>query len=79
MMALLSYFKSKPHDLDNADSKKRKQQEKQQGQDEQRQKNPNGLLEIALKSGFRRQSFTAADPSRFYQGHKHTTDAENNP
>ena len=46
-------------------------QERQQRQDIQRQKNPNGLLELAFQRGFRRQSFTAADPGQFYKGHNH--------
>ena len=53
--------------------KQQRAQERQKEQDFQRQKNPNGLLEIALEGGrFRRRSFTAADPGRFYKGNTHT-------
>ena len=45
----------------------------QREQDIQRQTNPNGLLEIALQRPFHRNSFTAADPGRFYKGHQHAT------
>lgn len=48
---------------------RKRQMEKQHEQ--QRQKNPNGLLELALSRPFSTNSFTAADPGRFYQGHGH--------
>ena len=49
--------------------------ETQRQQDLQRQKNPQGLLEIALRRGIRRHSFTVADPGRFYNegGHRWTS------
>ena len=78
-MSLLSCFKPKHQAPDNTDTQKRMPQEKQLQQDAQRQKNPIGLLEIALKSGWRRQSFTAADPGKVYKGHKRTADVEIDP
>jgi hypothetical protein len=90
-MPLLTCLNPKQHAPQNADTKKQRRhqkkheqkqvraQEKQQQQDFQRQKNPNGLLEIALTSGWRRESFTAADPGTFYKGHQHENDAGNDP
>lgn len=64
-MGLTTLFKS-----DAQKKEERKRQQKMQ-QDQQRQKNPNGLLELALNRPFSRNSFTAADPGRFYIGHTH--------
>lgn len=44
--------------------------------DEQRQGDPNGLLNIALKEGVRRDGFTAADPARHYKDHVQRSAAE---
>ena len=57
--------------VDKKQQKQDRVQEKQVKQDLQRQTNPNGMLELALKGGVKRHSFTAADPARFYQEHKH--------
>ena len=44
--------------------------------DEQRRYDPNGLLGIALKNGVRRDSFTAANPARYYKDHVQKAAAE---
>jgi hypothetical protein len=79
-MSLLSSLKSKLHHkhATRAQQKQAHAQEKQRQQDAKRQKDPNGLLKMALKSGVRRLSFTAADPGRFYTAHP-TEDAHNDP
>lgn len=62
--------------------KQQRREEKQRAQDRLRQTEPNGLLEIAagerkgLKRLQRRQSFTAADPGRFYKEGGHWTKNE---
>lgn len=55
----------------NKQTKTVRKAEKQRQLDFQRQKSPLGLLEIALKHGFKRDSFTATDPGVFYQKHDH--------
>ncbi|KAK3686857.1 hypothetical protein LTR37_019409 [Vermiconidia calcicola] len=47
--------------------KQQRRQEKERQRDRLRQTDPDGLLKIALKPGPRRQSFTAADPEKFYR------------
>lgn len=77
MISLTSKLKgmSSSNHQSKRDAKQKRREERKQGtqrlQDEQRQKDPNGLLKLALQKGFRRNSFTAADPGRFYKGHQH--------
>ena len=55
--------------------KKQKKQERQleiqMQQEDLRQTNANGMIELALKKPFRKNSFTGADPGKFYKGHHH--------
>lgn len=59
--------------LFKSDAQKKEDRKRQviRQQDQQRQKNANGLLELALNRPFSRNSFTASDPGRFYVGHTH--------
>ena len=70
-MSILSSLMSRVTNK-NSGTLQRKQaqhQERLQQQDDQRQKDPNGLLKIALKGGVRRQSLTIMDPGWFYKLH----------
>lgn len=54
--------------------KRSRRVEKQNKQNTLRQKDPEGLLKIALKPSPRRKSLTAADPARFYKKESSWTD-----
>ena len=54
-------------------AKKQQKQERkletEKQHDQKRQREPNGLLDLALMRSFTENSFTATDPGRFYRGH----------
>ena len=85
MNCLLFFKKPAEHKQQKTEQKQTKRVEKEQRRDKQererdalRQTDPEGLLKIALESGWRRRSFTAADPGKFYRKAGHWAQNDQN-